>query len=155
MIRLRQFVSLLFLLLFLPMEGQATPPKAPIEMRLTGPALPAVEAPLPIVLSVTPRMDAPQLRISFHLPEGVRVIDGAIEQVVSMDAGETRLFTLTVNISNEGEYRFIAGASIEIDAQTKLSSNADLLITIGKRNEKPTAPPQKRFRTKEGDAVME
>lgn len=153
-------VTLLFLLVCLlhfAVPVGATPPTAPINVRLTGPEHPQVGIPFLVTFSVTPLIDAPQIRIIFKFPEGVDVVEGSTEHLLSMEKGETKEFEITVVIPAVGRYQFIAGASIEIDPATKLGANTDLIIEIPAPQPPAQQSPKirERFKTKEGESVME
>lgn len=147
---------LLFGLFCLPLQGSATPPKAPLKVSLSAASNPQVGVSLPITFSVTPLIDAPHIRIIFVIPESVEVVEGATEYSLSMAKGETREFVVTVILPHEAKYQFVAGASIEPDANTKLGANTSLVIDLSVPESSLQAPKhQKQLTTKEGEAVME
>ncbi len=135
----------------------AAAPAAPLRVELSARSHPEVSLPFSLRFSVTTLIDAPRMRVMIVIPEGVTIVTGATEQILSMSAGETRIFDLKLMFQQAGVFQFIAGASIEVDAETRLSANTDLLIEIGS-GQTPSRQFQKskkRFKTKEGEAVME
>jgi len=155
--RYQVIFSLFIVFLLYPMQGWTTPPKAPIKVSLSAASDPQVGVSLPITFSVTPLIDAPQIRVIFVIPDGVEVVEGATELFLSMAKGETREFVVTVILPHEAKYQFMAGASIEPDAVTKLGANASLVIDLSTPEPLSQQAPkfQRQLTTEEGEAVME
>ena len=111
-------------------SGALTPPSTPLQVRLLASKAPALEEPVTFVMQVHAFKDARQTSLTIRLPEGAEVIDGATEEVVDLDAGQTRQLTITAVLTKIGEQTITAAASADEGEGVIWGDSDSLYLTV-------------------------
>lgn len=114
-------------------------------------ALPVVNEPLEMVLSVTSQVDVPHFQIELNLPETVILEKGNLQWEDTLVAGETKQYVITVRVLESGEH-FVSATlfahqytSSAIDGLTVVFSSQPEQATIYRFHEYPRSQEEPVF----------
>ncbi|MBI3891306.1 MAG: hypothetical protein HY303_07225 [Candidatus Wallbacteria bacterium] len=133
----------------------ASPPKhtAPVDVRLD--VLGSVQAgkPVKLRLQAVPRVDAPQLRLAWLLPQGVLAQSGPSTWSGPVTAGQTAELTVTVLLADLTPRTVLAGATILWPDGSRQVRSASLDLPPGSRSKADPNPPVTR--NSRGEPILE
>jgi len=116
-------------------------PQVPILTQMTLLSTPFVGGEAVVDLQVQSLITAPMLRISFQLPDGLRLTSGTDTFVDTISRGETRHFQLRVVLPDANAHEIIGTASLEFPDGSRLARAASLTIQAGQQQTSQPGPP--------------
>ena len=107
-------------------------PQAPILTQMTLLGTPFVGREVVVDLQVQALITAPMLRITFQLPDGLRLSSGTDTLVDTISRGETKHFQIRVVLPDASAHEIIGTASLEFPDGSRLARAASVTIQIGR-----------------------
>ena len=115
-------------------EVRATPPSTPLEVRVLAGKAPALNEPLTITLQTSAAESAPGTIVSIELPDGAEVLDGATEERVDLEAGQTHELTVVAALTKLGEQTILGKAVRSLNENESWGDSDALYLTVEKES---------------------
>ncbi|MFQ5455527.1 MAG: hypothetical protein ACE5EA_04885 [Nitrospirota bacterium] len=146
------FFSVIFF--YYNINAYSIKPSIPIDIELSMDGVPAVGGEVSLTLRVTPLIDAPDIKVLYHIPEGLDIVSGEKLWNGSMSKGEEIELRIRARIPDLKRYIVIGGAAIEFSDGSKLGDSKSILIDPGVK-EKPDVSATRLSKDKDGNPVIE